>query len=111
MQSLDFMQSRFGLTAAAYPTHNLSLPEARLKAIRRGLGYGMVPHMQVSDLLKSRELVDVALNDFTDVALYWHAWELQSPRMEILSERTVRAARPVLSSLRTRAPTAAMMAK
>ena len=96
----DFMQSRFGLTADAYPTHYLSLPEARLKAIRRGLGYGMVPHMQVSDLLKSRELVDVAPGHFTDVELYWHAWALQSPRMEMLSERAVHAARRLLSSKR-----------
>ncbi|MBK5512032.1 HTH-type transcriptional regulator ArgP [Pseudomonas sp. TH15] len=94
----DFMQSRFGLHADAYPTHYLSLPEARLKAIRRGLGYGMVPHMQVSDLLKSRELVDLAPEHFTDVELYWHAWALQSPRMEALSERAVHAARRMLSS-------------
>ncbi|MCM8741575.1 HTH-type transcriptional regulator ArgP [Pseudomonas koreensis] len=94
----DFMQSRFGLPADAYPTHYLSLPEARLKAIRRGLGYGMVPYMQVSDLLKSRELVDVAPGHFTDVELYWHAWALQSPRMELLSDRAVHAARRMLSS-------------
>ncbi|UWF51538.1 HTH-type transcriptional regulator ArgP [Pseudomonas sp. N3-W] len=94
----DFMQSRFGLHADAYPIHYLSLPEARLKAIRRGLGYGMVPHMQVSDLLKSRDLVDVAPGEFTDVALYWHAWALQSPRMEALSERAVHAARRSLSA-------------
>jgi LysR family transcriptional regulator (chromosome initiation inhibitor) len=94
----DFMQSRFGLTADAHPTHYLSLPQARLKAMRRGLGYGMVPHMLVSDLLKSREQVDVAPNHFTDVKLYWHAWELQSPRMEMLSERAVHAARRILSS-------------
>jgi len=94
----DFMQSHFGLHADAYPTHYLSLPEARLKAIRRSLGYGMVPHMQVSDLLKSRDLVDVAPGRFTDVALYWHAWELQSPRMEKLSDRAVHAARRILSA-------------
>jgi len=76
----------------------LSLPEARLKAIRRGLGYGMVPYMQVSDSLKSRDLVDVAPGHFTDIELYWHAWELQSPRMEALSERAVHAARRTLSS-------------
>lgn len=94
----DFMQSRFGLHADAYPTHYLSLPEARLKAIRRGLGYGMVPYMQVSDSLKSRDLVDVAPGHFTDIELYWHAWELQSPRMEALSERAAHAARRTLSS-------------
>lgn len=94
----DFMQAHFGLPADAYPTHYLSLPEARLKAIRRSLGYGMVPHMQVSDLLKSRDLVDVAPGLFTDVALYWHAWELQSPRMEKLSDHAVHAARRILSA-------------
>lgn len=54
--------------------------------------------MQVSDSLKSRDLVDVAPGHFTDIELYWHAWELQSPRMEALSERAVHAARRTLSS-------------
>ncbi len=87
-----FMKSRFGLHADAYPTHYLSLPEARLEAIRRGLGYGMVPEMQMRDALKGGDLVDVAPGHFADVALYWHAWELQSLRMQALSERSVQAA-------------------
>ena len=92
----NFMQSRFGLHADSYPTHYLSLPEARLEAIRRGLGYGMVPEMQVMDALKTGDLVDVAPGHFTDLELYWHAWGLQSPRMEALSERSVQAARRLL---------------
>jgi len=30
-----------------------------------------------------RQRVDVAPNHFTDVEFYWHAWALQSPRMEM----------------------------
>lgn len=89
----QFMQSHFGLRADAYPTHYLSLPEARLEAIRRGLGYGMVPQIQLRDWLKNRELVDVAPGHFTDVALYWHSWAVQSPRMQALSQRSVETAR------------------
>nr|WP_063571896.1 HTH-type transcriptional regulator ArgP [Luteibacter rhizovicinus] len=92
----QFMQSHFGLRSDAYPTHYLSLPEARLEAICRGLGYGMVPEMQMLGSLKSGELVDLAPQHVTDVALYWHAWAVQSPRMELLSERSVAAARRVL---------------
>jgi len=88
-----FMQSRFGLRADAYPTHYLSQPEARLDAIRRSLGYGMVPQIQMRDALKNGALVDVAPGHFTDVALYWHSWAVQSPRMQALSQRSVDCAR------------------
>jgi LysR family transcriptional regulator (chromosome initiation inhibitor) len=91
-----FMQTRFGLRADAYPTHYLALPEARLEAIRRGLGYGMVPHMQLHDSLANGTLVDVAPGHFTDVALYWHSWAVQSPRMQALSQRSVETARRTL---------------
>ncbi len=88
-----FMQARFGLHADAYPTHYLAQPEARLDAIRRGLGYGMVPQIQMQEWLESGALVDLAPEHFTDVALYWHSWAVQSPRMQALSQRSVEAAR------------------
>ncbi|WP_426201222.1 HTH-type transcriptional regulator ArgP [Pseudomonas sp. TWP3-1] len=94
----EFMQSRLGLHPDTFPIHYLSLPEARLKAIRRGLGYGMIPQLQVSDLLKNRELVDLAPGHFADVALYWHAWAVQSPRMEALTRHVIHAARRILSA-------------
>ncbi|WP_085730068.1 MULTISPECIES: HTH-type transcriptional regulator ArgP [unclassified Pseudomonas] len=94
----DFLRSRFGLHSNVYPVHYLSLPQARLKAIRRGLGYGMIPLAQVDDMLKKKELVDVSPGQFIDLELYWHAWSSQSPRLEALSERAVDAARRVLSN-------------
>lgn len=94
----DFLESRFGLHAEAFPVHYLSLPEARLTAIRHGLGYGLVPYIQVRNLLKSRSLVDLAPGYFTEVALYWHAWSLQSTRMAALSKHAVHAARRALSN-------------
>ncbi|WP_256586884.1 ArgP/LysG family DNA-binding transcriptional regulator [Pseudomonas sp. Irchel 3E19] len=93
----DFLQSRFGLLADAFPSHYLALPEARFRAICHGLGYGMVPHMQASALLQSGDLVDLIPGHFTEVTLYWHAWVLQSPRMEMLSEHAVNAARRILN--------------
>ena len=93
----EFLQSRLGLHADAFPSHYLSLPEARFRAIRHGLGYGMVPQMKASTLLKSGDLVDLDPGHFTEVALYWHAWALQSPRMEALSNHAVSAARRILN--------------
>lgn len=93
----DFLQSRFGLLADAFPSHYLALPEARFRAICHGIGYGMVPHMQASALLQSGDLVDLIPGHFTEVTLYWHAWVLQSPRMEMLSEHAVNAARRILN--------------
>jgi len=93
----NFLQSRLGLHPDAFPSHYLSLPEARFRAICHGLGYGMVPHLKVSALLKSGELVDLVPGHFTEVALYWHAWALQSPRMEALSKHAVCAAQRILN--------------
>jgi LysR family transcriptional regulator (chromosome initiation inhibitor) len=41
--------------------------------------------------------VDLDPGHFTEVALYWHAWALQSPRMEALSNHAVSAARRILN--------------
>lgn len=93
-----FLCSRFALHSNAFPIHYLSLPQARLKAICRGLGYGVIPLAQVSAMLKNRELVDISPGQFIDLQLYWHAWSSQPPRLEALSARAVNAARLILSN-------------
>lgn len=92
----DFLQGHYGLTEGSYPCHYIPAPESFMQAIMLGLGWGMLPEVQMGRLWKSGALVDLAPNRPADVALFWHAWKVQTPRMERLSRVLVQEARAVL---------------
>ncbi|HTN31200.1 MAG TPA: HTH-type transcriptional regulator ArgP [Pseudomonas sp.] len=87
-----FLLERFGLPPGAYPTHHVPGAEPHYQAIRYGLGYGMVPELLIRDALASGEVLDLTPDAPCDVALYWHTWKVQSPRMEHLSRQIIEAA-------------------
>jgi LysR family transcriptional regulator (chromosome initiation inhibitor) len=58
----------------------------------------MVPELQMGDALQRGELVDLVPHGPADVALYWHRWKVQSPRLERLSHTLVEGARGMLSA-------------
>lgn len=91
-----FLEARFGLAPDTYPRHYVPVPLPRYMAIQRGLAYGMVPEFEFGDALARGELVDLAPNEPTDVELYWHAWKVQSPRLEKLSAQIVELGRAAL---------------
>ncbi|MDR3428242.1 MULTISPECIES: HTH-type transcriptional regulator ArgP [Silvimonas] len=93
----SFLQERLGLTAKAYPCNYVPGCDPHYAAIKYGLGYGMVPEMLIRDALAAGELVDLAPDHPTDIALFWHAWKVQSPRMENMSRRIGEAARQLLT--------------
>jgi LysR family transcriptional regulator, chromosome initiation inhibitor len=97
MQS-RFLEARFGLPADAFPSHLIPVPGPRYEAIRRGLGYGMVPELQLAGALASGSLIDLARSRPADVELFWHAWKLQSPRLEHLSRQILVLARSALGA-------------
>ncbi|MFL9986973.1 HTH-type transcriptional regulator ArgP [Paraburkholderia sediminicola] len=98
-----FLETRFGLPPEAYPCHYVPAPAPRYMAIQRGLAYGMVPELEFGDAVERGELVDLAPKQPTDVELYWHAWKVQSPRLEKLSARIVELGRTALGPPGTRA--------
>lgn len=93
-----FLLERFGLPVGAYPTHFVPGAEPHYQAIRYGLGYGMVPELLIREALISGEVIDLAADSPRDVALYWHTWKVQSPRMEHLSKQIIEAAPRLLMS-------------
>jgi LysR family transcriptional regulator, chromosome initiation inhibitor len=98
MLQCSFLQSRLGLSEGAYPCHYVPGIEAHYAAVRHGLGYGMVPEWLLSSIEGQHDaLVDLAYKYPTDVALYWHTWKVQSPRMERMSKQIIEAARQILS--------------
>lgn len=86
----------FGLQGNAYVSHYVPASEAFVAAIRLGLGYGMVPELQIGDAIERGELVDVMPEAATEVALYWHGWAQQPPRLERLAQRVMDVARQLL---------------
>lgn len=93
----SFLLSYLGLPEGAYPCHYVPGIEAHFAAVRHGLGYAMVPEWLLSSAGGEHDpLVDLAPKHPTDVALYWHTWKVQSPRMEGMSRQIVEAARRIL---------------
>ncbi|WP_342022986.1 LysR family transcriptional regulator ArgP [Arthrobacter citreus] len=83
--------------AGTPPTHIVPSSEAFVAAVRAGLGWGMVPELQVgSDFDDGRlELLDTRAHH--DVVLYWQAWTLQSERLNRLTAAVRRASRQLRS--------------
>lgn len=100
----DFLQRELGLPPGSYPCHFMPASEAFMRAIVLGLGYGMVPEQQFGELVAQGTLVDLAPQRPTDVALYWHAWRVQSPKLERLSAQVIAAARQTLLQPETTKP-------
>jgi LysR family transcriptional regulator, chromosome initiation inhibitor len=71
----EFLFSCFGVDVGRYRKHYFPSPEALLNAILKGLGYGLVPEMQIGPLLRSGTLQDVAPAHSLLLKLYWHHWE------------------------------------
>ena len=94
----DFLLQHFGLPADAWPRHYIPASDPYMQAIVLGLGWGMLPELQMRGLRERGALVDIAPTRPVDVALYWHAWKVQSPRMERLSKALVAQARRILRS-------------
>lgn len=97
----DFLLKHYGLPDGAYPRHFIPASDPYMRAIVHGLGWGMLPELQMRDLREQGVLVDIAPSRPTDVALYWHGWKVQSPRMEKLSRALVAQASRMLKKGRT----------
>jgi len=63
---------------------------------RAGLGFGMIPQIQVQDYLASGELINVAPKTYLDVPLYWHYWQTESVYMKQLRDAVVAQAAKTL---------------
>lgn len=67
--------------AQAPPTHTVPSSEAFLAAVKAGLGWGMLPELQLGDELAEGSLVLLGKNIHEDVPLYWQSWTLDSGRL------------------------------
>ncbi len=74
------------------PVHSIPAPGPFVRAIRLGLGWGMIEEEVVEADLAAGTLVEVAKGKYVDVPLYWQYWKLDSPVLDALTEAVRQAA-------------------
>ncbi|UUZ60102.1 LysR substrate-binding domain-containing protein [Nocardioides sp. B-3] len=62
-------------------------------AVRRGMGWGMIPEAQVRADLDKGRLVEIVPGRHSDVPLFWQHWRLESPLMADLTAAITESAR------------------
>lgn len=75
------------------PTHTVPSAEGFLAAVRAGLGWGMLPELQLGTDLADGTLELLEDHAHHDVALYWQSWALDSERLRRITECIRRAGR------------------
>ena len=86
-----FLQAR-GVSVVP-PLHTIPSSEAFLAAVRAGLGWGMLPELQLGSDLEEGTLMLLDGKAYEDVLLYWQAWKLDSDRLQRISAAVRQAAR------------------
>lgn len=89
----DAVLSLFGLPKGTYPSYSVPLPEAFVKAIQLGIGYGMVPELQLNEMRGVDNVTDFMPEAQIDIPLYWHHWKRQSYPLAVLSQQIVKNAK------------------
>lgn len=89
----QFLESLFGVRVIRYPRHYFPSSVALLRAIYEGLGYGLVPSMQVDPLLQKERLVDLVPAQTLNIDLYWHHWESEPASSARISQLVMSEAR------------------
>lgn len=97
----DDVQQRFLDARGVYqspPKHLIPSSEAFLAALRAGLGWGMIPELQLGTDLTDGTLVLLEEDAHHDVPLYWQTWTLKSDRLERITEAIRRASQKLRGS-------------
>jgi len=78
----QFLQDIAGIS----PSHVHLCPssEGFLKAVLAGLGFGLLPELQMQAHFANGELIDLAPGYSLDTPLYWHHWQTESPLLQQL---------------------------
>lgn len=85
-----------GIDPATPPRHYVPASSDFAAAVRRGLGWAMLPRFQSGDALARGELVLLG-GPPADVVLHWQQWNLRSPLLDAIAGEIVAEGRRVLA--------------
>lgn len=66
------------------------------QAMLAGLGYGMLPELQIANSIDTGKLVDLFPGEYMDIPLFWHYWQTESPYLKALRIHAVETAQKCL---------------
>ncbi|WP_221801715.1 LysR family transcriptional regulator ArgP [Oceanobacter mangrovi] len=97
----DQLQHRFLRTVSPQQPepgryHICPSSEGFIRMALAGLGYGMMPEIQVAEYLQDGRLQQVVPGYYLDVPLYWHYWQTESPALKALRQTVARVAQQSL---------------
>ena len=93
----DFLREFCHFNANASPQLTIPSTQAFYRAVELGLGYGMILDVQQQQL--QGDVVDLMPGAYVDVPLYWHYWQVQSPKMQRLNQALIQHASAYLLPL------------
>ncbi|MFL6660039.1 MAG: chromosome replication initiation inhibitor protein, partial [Massilia sp.] len=76
-----------------FPHHTLPESAALTGCITDGVAYGLMPALQADALLAAGTLVELTPGKLHELALVWHAWNIDTPFTRTLSEHIIASAR------------------
>ncbi len=79
--------------------HYVPASDVFLVAVRKGLGWGVIPDQQADEDSARGLLIDLAREHPVHVPLYWQQWKLDSPPLSALAEAVTRMAAEHLAPL------------
>ncbi|MCF4998724.1 ArgP/LysG family DNA-binding transcriptional regulator [Pseudomonas syringae] len=99
----DFLQHRFLASLGVdggFEHHLCPSSEGFIRLIEAGLGWGLVPELQVREQLKNATLLELLPDKPIDVPLYWHHWRNGGQLLGLLTEQLVRSSAQWLVALK-----------
>jgi LysR family transcriptional regulator (chromosome initiation inhibitor) len=81
----DFLANLLGFPVEKYIKHYVPASITLLDGVVEGVGYGLVPSMQVVHHPCNNELVDLAPERPVLVPLYWHHWLSEPPKLKLIT--------------------------
>jgi LysR family transcriptional regulator (chromosome initiation inhibitor) len=91
-----YLAQQWGIVAP-FPHHTLPVSAALDGCIGGGVAYGLMPALQAGAALAAGSLVELAPGTSYELALYWHAWNIETPFTLALSEHIIATARRCLA--------------
>jgi LysR family transcriptional regulator (chromosome initiation inhibitor) len=90
-----YLAQQWGVSAP-FPHHTLPVSPALDGCIGAGVAYGLIPAAQAARALEAGSLVDLTPGKTHDLALAWHAWNIDTPFTRALSEHIIATAKRCL---------------
>ncbi|SEL72435.1 LysR family transcriptional regulator, chromosome initiation inhibitor [Atopomonas hussainii] len=97
----DRLQHRFLLEQglrAEFAQHVCPASEGYVELVAAGLGYGLIPQIQIEPALASGRLLDVVTGWHLSIPLYWHHWRQGGALLDALAKHVQHVAQHYLAA-------------